>query len=51
MDRKDYTVVGENFIKGSGFIANKLGKVKKGIELFEKIERSCKVKMAFKKPK
>ena len=29
MDRKDYTVVGENFIKKSGFIANKLGKVKK----------------------
>ena len=29
VDRKDYTVVGDNFIKGSGFIANKLGKVKK----------------------
>ena len=29
VDRKDYTVVGENFIKESGFIANKLGKVKK----------------------
>ncbi|MFC1560915.1 hypothetical protein ACFL4V_00400 [Candidatus Latescibacterota bacterium] len=27
MDRKDYTVVGETFIKESGFIANKLGKV------------------------
>ena len=29
LDRKDYTVVGETFIKESGFIANKLGKVKK----------------------
>ena len=29
VDRKDYTVVGENFIKESGLIANKLGKVKK----------------------
>jgi len=27
VDRKDYTVVGENFIKENGFIANKLGKV------------------------
>ncbi len=28
VDRKDYTVVGENFIKESGFIANKLGKAR-----------------------
>jgi hypothetical protein len=29
IDRKDYTVVGETFIKESSYIAQKLGKVKK----------------------